>query len=72
MSDAVGLTFLILLMGLLGVIWPDKIAQLHERLHSIGSKTRWSEVEPANWKVVFTRLFGIALVGAAVLLWPGS
>ena len=60
----------LLAFGLPGAIWPYKLAQFEERLDSIGSKRSWSDVEPADWKVVLTRItgVGIALFGVGGLL----
>jgi len=60
----------LLTFGLPGAIWPYKLAQFEERLDSIGSKRSWSDVEPADWKVVLTRItgVGIALFGVGGLL----
>lgn len=72
MGELLGVYILVVLLGLPLGIWPYKVARLHERLHSIGSERRWTEVEPAEWKVTVTRLFGIALVVLAVVVWLGT
>lgn len=72
MADLLGMNFLVVLLGLPLAIWPYKVARLQEQLDSIGSKRRWTEVEPAEWNVAFTRLFGIGFVVLAVLFWLGS
>lgn len=61
---------LLLVFGILNAIWPYKLARFEEQLDSIGSKRSWSEVEPAEWKVVLTRLVGVAMtmVGAFGLI----
>ncbi len=54
-------TFLIL-FGLPQAIWPYKIARFGEQVDAIGSKRSWSEVEPAGWKVILTKLIGFGLI----------
>jgi len=61
---------LLLPLGLLQAVWPYKLARFSEQMDSIGSKRRWSEVEPADWKVLLTRVIGVLLVlfsGGAIL-----
>lgn len=72
MADLVGVNLQVVLFGLPLAIWPYKVARLQEQLPSIGSKRRWTEVEPDEWNVAFTRLFGIGLVVLAVLFWLRS
>lgn len=48
-------------VGLPQLIWPHQLARFSEQLDSIGSKRRWSQVEPANWKVTLTRGIGVVL-----------
>ncbi|WP_435334544.1 hypothetical protein [Haloarchaeobius sp. TZWWS8] len=55
---------LLVLAGLPLALRPYRIARLSERLDSLGSKTHWGDVEPANWKVLLTRVVG---VGAAIV-----
>ena len=57
-------------VGLLGAVWPHRVARLEEQLDAIGSKRSASEVEPAEWKVTLTRGAGVvlALFGVAVFL----
>jgi len=61
---------LLVAFGLLGAVWPYKVARLEEQIDAIGSKRSASEVEPAEWKVTLTRGAGvaIALFGVAVFL----
>ena len=68
MNPALALFFLG--FGIPQAVWPYEAARFEERLDSIGSKRRWSEVEPADWKVTLTRVVGVgmALVGAIGLL----
>jgi len=54
---------LFIIIGALNVVFPYKMAQLKERLDAIGSKRSGSEVEPAGWYVVLTRVLGILLIG---------
>lgn len=49
----------LLLGGLLGALWPYKVAKFGEQWDSIGSKRSWSSVEPADWNVMLTRGLGI-------------
>jgi len=51
------------LLGVLNLVFPYTMAQLKERLDAIGSTRSWSDVEPAGWYVVLTRLLGVALIG---------
>jgi len=44
------------------------MARFEERLDAIGSKRSWGAVEPAEWKVVLTRVAGGALVLFGLLL----
>ncbi len=44
------------------------LAKFDEQTDAIGSKTRWSEVEPADWNVALTKGFG-ALVALAGVGW---
>lgn len=61
------IALLFVLFGLPGSIWPYRMARFEEQLDAIGSKRRWSEVEPADWKVMLTRYVGIVMVGGGVL-----
>jgi hypothetical protein len=56
--------------GLLGAVWPYRVARFEEQLNAIGSKRSWDEVEPAEWKVMLTRGIGVvfALIGVAIFL----
>lgn len=55
-----------LLLGPVLAIWPYKMAQLEEILDAIGRKPA-GRVEPADWKVLLTRVFGVSLVITGVL-----
>ena len=61
--------FVLLLIGLPAAIAPYRLARFGERIDGIGSARRWSEIEPAGWKVTLTRMLGIsmAVVGAALV-----
>ena len=50
---------LLVLFGLPAIVWPYRIAKFNEAMDAIGSKRRSSEVEPADWNVTMTRLFGV-------------
>ena len=51
----------LLVFGLPGAVWPERVATFEEQLDSIGSRRSWSEVEPTDWKVGFTRASGILM-----------
>ncbi len=59
---------IVLGFGIRAVIWPYKVAKISERWDAIGSKRRRSEIEPKEWKVKFTRLWGGVSIGVGVLL----
>ncbi|MCY4731859.1 hypothetical protein KY092_14965 [Natronomonas gomsonensis] len=61
------IALLFVLFGLPSAVWPYRMARFEEQLDAIGSKRRWSEVEPADWKVMLTRYGGIVMVGGGVL-----
>ncbi len=61
------LAILFLLFGLPNAIWPYRLARFEEQLDSIGSKRSWSEVEPADWKAMLTRIVGVGMVVVGVL-----
>jgi hypothetical protein len=60
---------LIIAIGAAGAIWPYEVARFEEQIDAIGSKRSASAVEPAEWKVQLTRVFGvgISLFGVLVL-----
>ena len=55
------LALFLLAVGIPNAVWPYKFARFEERMDSIGSKRSWSEVEPADWKVAFTRIVGAGM-----------
>jgi hypothetical protein len=55
-----------LVVGLLGLRYPYKVALIEELVDSIGSTTPIDAVEPAAWKVSLTKL------SAAVVAFVGS
>lgn len=57
-----GLAVILVVFGLPNAMWPYEVARFQERIHAIGSKRSWSKVEPADWKVTLTRIFGIVMV----------
>lgn len=63
-------TFAMVLMGLgvYSAVSPLRVARFTERLDAIGSRRRWDEVEPTNWNVFFTQLFGVVLVVISIYL----
>jgi hypothetical protein len=54
------------LFGPLLAIWPYRMARWSEILDAIGRKPA-GRVEPADWKVLLTRVFGIGLSLAGVV-----
>ena len=56
--------------GLLGAVWPYRVARFEEQIDAIGSKRSWDEVEPTEWKVMLTRVIGVvvAFIGVAIFL----
>lgn len=59
---------LIIAFGLVGAVWPYEVARFEEQIDAIGSKRSASEVEPADWKVYLTRIFGAGFVLLGVLV----
>ena len=61
---------LIIAFGLLGAVWPYRVARFEEQIDAIGSKRSWDEVEPTGWKVMLTRVIGVVvvLIGVAIFL----
>lgn len=61
---------LLVVVGAPCAIWPYKAARFEEQLDSIGSKRSWSQIEPAKWKITYTRVagFGMAILGIGLLL----
>ena len=55
-----------MLFGPLLAIWPYRMARWSEILDAIGRKPA-GRVEPADWKVLLTRVFGIGLSLAGVV-----
>ena len=60
---------IVIAVGLVGAIWPYKVAWFKDLIDAIGSKRSGSKVELADWKVLLTRIFGIgvSLYGVLVL-----
>lgn len=58
---------ILLFVGIFPAIWPYKLASIHEKLDAIGSKRSFSEVEPADWYVKWTRITGVAMVVLGVV-----
>ncbi|SEL90569.1 hypothetical protein [Haloferax larsenii] len=48
--------------GLLSYRYAYRLTKLGEQFDSIGSQTRWHEVEPTDWNVLLTKLFGLFFV----------
>lgn len=55
-----------LLFGPLMAIWPDKMSRWDEIIDAVGRKPA-GKVEPADWKVLLTRVFGIGLAIAGAI-----
>lgn len=68
MSDAqlVAVAVVGLLFGPLLATWPYKLARWEEILDAIGRKPA-GRVEPADWKVLLNRVFGIGLAIAGAI-----
>ncbi len=70
MGNPIGI--IIVLFGLIGTIWPYKLARFNEQMDSIGSRRRFSDVEPAGWNVALTRVVGVVMVIIGVILLAGG
>jgi hypothetical protein len=68
-ENIVVLVIATLILGPPAAIWPYKLARWSEILDAIGRKPS-GRVEPADWKVILTRVFGIgvSIVGIGFLL----
>jgi hypothetical protein len=57
----------LVVIGVLSYYFAYPLSRFGEQLDAIGSKTRWSEVEPAEWNVWLTKLMavGVAVAGLA-------
>lgn len=49
---------LVSVQGLLMSWKPYRVARFGERIDAIGSKRRWTKVEPSDWNVTLTRRLG--------------
>lgn len=58
----------IIIIGVVGAVWPYKTARFEEQIDAIGSKRSASEVEPADWKVSLNRIFGIGITVFGLLV----
>ena len=64
-----GIALLLVLLGIPGAAFPYRMARFGERMDSIGSKRAWSEVEPAEWKMLLVGIgVGMLFVGVIILL----
>jgi hypothetical protein len=62
----------LMLIGGVSVKFARGMARFGEQLDAIGSKRRWSEVEPADWNVALTKIGGaVAFVIGLVMLLAG-
>jgi hypothetical protein len=59
---------MLIIVGIPTLLYPYKVARFEERLDGIGSKRSWSEIEPAEWKVLLNRLVGFILVAIGFFL----
>ena len=57
-----------IVVGLLGAIWPYRVARFREALDAIGSTRKMSEVEPASWMVTLTRVVGVVAIVAGLVI----
>lgn len=62
------LGLIVIIPGLIAIIWPYKISRINEMIDAIGSKRSSSEVEPARWRVVLTRIAGVIVVFLGIIL----
>lgn len=62
----------LLAIGVALVLFPYEVAKIDEEGDAFGSKRPPSEVEPADWKVTLTRIFGAIIVIITVLLFALS
>ena len=67
-GETLAYAFVFLAFGVPNALWPYPIARFGERLDSIGSKRRWDDVEPADWKVTLTRGLGVLMAAGGVVL----
>jgi len=51
----------LVIFGVPPAVWPYRMARFEEQMDSIGSKRRWDEVEPADWKVTLNRMLGVGM-----------
>lgn len=58
---------LLVVLGVPPAVWPYRMARFEEQMDSIGSKRRWDEVEPTEWKVTLNRVLGIGMAGVGLL-----
>lgn len=66
-----------LVLGVLGLLWPYEVTRFGERVDAIGSKRSWSSVEPADWNVRLTRamsvvflVLSVAILAYVAWTWP--
>ena len=48
------LGFLFTIWGVLSTWKPYRVAKLEEQIDAIGSKRRWTKIEPTDWKITLT------------------
>lgn len=58
----------LLALGAIEVRYARQLTRFGEQLDAIGSTTRASEVEPAEWNVWLTKIFGMVIAGVGLLL----
>jgi hypothetical protein len=63
-----GAGLFLVLLGLPVALFPYPVARFSERVDAIGSTTLWTQVEPAEWTVLLTRVVGVGSVLAGLLV----
>lgn len=58
----------LLALGAIEVRYARQLTRFGEQLDAIGSTTRASEVEPAEWNVWLTKIFGMVIAGVGLVL----
>jgi len=66
------LGFIVLVFGAGSAYFARPVARISEQIDAIGSTTPASEVEPAEWNVVLTRIVGILFAVLGVAMMVGS
>lgn len=64
----IDVALILLVFGLPAAVWPYRIARFGEQIDAIGSKREKSEVEPAGWNVMLTRIVGGGMTAGGIVL----